>query len=421
MDPLTQRLFHMGAAQSPTGYWISEIAGMQSGAPSFVTVAASGNVYGCSTTSNSRQYIYKLNENGLLLWQRLYHGPSQNNVGGISINSSEDVFVCGNNYGSIDGNRFASTIVKYNTSGVFQYQRSFDAALVSDSASGIICDSTGSFVVAGSTNDGRGYIAAFDSTGSISWKREILSSSISRLSGIAGGDLYVCGSANPSLLDAMIAKLSSTGLTTWIKKYDTTEKGSTLKDIVVGTGTNPPIFAVGDTSSLASGIPDALIVCYNNDGSTAWERALGGSSSVNYGIAVAVAINNKPTIVGTSGEKIMIAQYDNLGNLLWQRFLGSSEGQVFPLDISILGSGAIHVTGQLAGTDKLITCKLRPDGTGTGAFGSYTYEAGNATDRTISLGGGSLTLTNQVSSIAAGTPTLTSETATLSQTGPIIA
>ena len=119
-----------------------------------------------------------------------------------------------------------------------------------------------------------------------------------------------------------------------------------------------------------------------------WIALLGGTGS-DSGNAVAIDSANNIIVTGRTdsdgagGADFLIAKYNSAGALQWDRTLGGTGTDVGNA-VAIDSANNIIVTGQTnsdgAGGTDLLIAKLPPDGSGTGTYGSFTYEAAVLTD-----------------------------------------
>ena len=148
------------------------------------------------------------------------------------------------------------------------------------------------------------------------------------------------------------------------------------------------IIVVGYTASDGADGIDLLIAKYNSAGSLQWDRTLGGVVS-DIGNAVAIDSANNIIVVGytksvgAGGSDVLIAKYNSAGALQWDRTLGGT-GSDTGRAVAIDSANNIIVTGRTdsdgAGGNDVLIAKLPPNGSGTGTYGSFTYEAAVLTD-----------------------------------------
>ena len=135
-----------------------------------------------------------------------------------------------------------------------------------------------------------------------------------------------------------------------------------------------------------SGISTKLLQA--GGGVVGWIALLGGTGS-DLGRAVAIDSANNIIVVGQTtsdgagGTDVLIAKYNSAGALQWDRTLGGT-GDEIGTAVAIDSADNIIVVGQTGsdgagGTDVLIA-KLPPNGSRTGTYGSFTYEAAVLTD-----------------------------------------
>jgi len=148
------------------------------------------------------------------------------------------------------------------------------------------------------------------------------------------------------------------------------------------------IIVVGRTGSDGAGGNDLLIAKYNSAGALQWDRTLGGTGS-DVGYAVAIDSANNIIVVGQTAsdgagsDDVLIAKYNSAGALQWNRTLGGTGSDV-GFAVAIDSANNIIVVGYTgsdgAGGDDVLIAKLPPNGSGTGTYGSFTYEAAVLTD-----------------------------------------
>ena len=138
-----------------------------------------------------------------------------------------------------------------------------------------------------------------------------------------------------------------------------------------------------------SGISTKLLQAAAGGGVVVSWIALLGGTGTDQGNAVAIDSANNIIVVGQTtsdgagGTDVLIAKYNSAGALQWDRTLGgtiSDSGNAVAIDsannIIVVG----YTASDGAGGNDVLIAKLPPDGSGTGTYGSFTYEAAVLTD-----------------------------------------
>jgi len=261
---------------------------------------------GGTNAFTSDAFISKYSSDGTRAWTRLLGSSAEDWASGISTAADGSIYIAGETYGSLDGqtNRGASDafISKYSSDGTKAWTRLLGSS--GGSARGISTAADGSIYITGSTYgylDGEtysdsgstgAYIIRYNSDGTKAWTRPLGSSSAYGPYGIstaADGSIYISGYTNGSLdgqrysggTDAFISKYSSDGTRAWTRLL-----GSSTNDEARGisTAADGSIYITGFTKGSLdgqtnSGYFDAFISKYSSDGTKAWTRLLGTSSS----------------------------------------------------------------------------------------------------------------------------------------------
>ena len=155
-----------------------------------------------------------------------------------------------------------------------------------------------------------------------------------------------------------------------------------------------------------------------------WIALLGGTGN-DYGWSVAVdsagniIVMGYTASAGAGSNDFLIAKYDSAGTLQWQRTLGGTGSDV-GLSVTTDSAGNIIVTGYTtsagAGGADFLIAKLPPDGSLTGTYGPFTYQASSLTDAASSLTGASPALSDAASSLTDAASSLTDQAAALTET-----
>ena len=381
--------------------------------------------------------IAKYNSSGVIQWQRSIgiSNNSHDNFYGIAVDSSGNSYAVGAIQYGPSGNTDIF-IVKYNTSGVVQWQRTLSGSDHDIGMGGIALDSSGNNVYIGNYTKSSGsgnydiHTAKYNSSGTLQWKRTLGGSGLDyNEAGIAvdsSGNAYITGNTNSSGAggyDAVIAKYNSSGTLQWQRTLGAGSNDYSVGEPAIDSSGN--FYIVGNTRSGGAGGADILIAKYNSSGIVQWQRTLGGSNT-DMGTGITIDSSDNVYITGYTDESIspqipmniMIAKYNSSGDIQWQRTLGSStSGQDYGYGIAADNSGNIYVTAQQsaigAGGLDIFIAKLPDDGSSTGTFGVYTYAASSLSSAAISLTSSSSSLTDASSSLTDASSSYSSSTTTL--------
>ena len=378
------RLMQMGAAGGgePDTYWIALLGGSGSDQSQSVAIDSEKNIIVCGATDSdgagsSDLLIAKYDSLGALQWAKTLGGASPDAGDAVAIDSSDNIILCG--FTNSDGAGGTDVLIaKYNSSGVLQWDRTLGGS-GRDQAYSVCVDSADNIIVVGLTDsDGAGsndlLIAKYNSSGTLQWNRTL------------GGASTDAGNA-----------------------------------VAIDSADN--IIAVGYTYSDGAGDADFLIAKYNSSGVLQWDRTLGGASTDT---GEAVAIDSLDNIIvcghtypGATGiGDFIIAKYNSSGTLQWDRTLGgASDDRAF--EVAIDSSDNIIVCGYTfsdgAGNRDSIIAKLPPDGSGTGTYGSFTYQEAVLTDAAAVLTDAAAVLTDAEAVLTDAPAVLTDAAAVLTE------
>jgi uncharacterized delta-60 repeat protein len=214
---------------SGTIQWQRTLGGASSDGGYGIAIDSGDNVYVTGYTSSEGAgsddiVIAKYNSSGTIQWQRTLGGASSDVGYGIAIDSGDNVYVTGSTNSQGAGSDDI-VIAKYNSSGTIQWQRTLGGAS-SDVGYGIAIDSGDNVYVTGYTNsEGAGnfdfIIVKYNSSGTIQWQRTLGGANNDYGYGIAidsGDNVYVTGSTRSQGAgndDIVIAKYNSSGTIQW--------------------------------------------------------------------------------------------------------------------------------------------------------------------------------------------------------------
>jgi hypothetical protein len=218
-----------GTYQSVTSLKVYTNDQVRSDYTAAIKVDNSGNIYTAGLTSDNRPPNFfpprspatwtfivtaKYDSSNTLLWlKKLIAGPEAYGAD-IALDSSGDIYVAAQSGYS---GTTQCLLLKYNTSGVLQWQRELGDASTSQGWQKIAIDGSGDIYCAGFANIGGNadaLFAKYNSAGTLQWQRRLASSSANYTDGLtvgSDGNFYVCVSLFTSTAEMLIAKLPTNG------------------------------------------------------------------------------------------------------------------------------------------------------------------------------------------------------------------
>ena len=423
-----------GGGVIPKEYWMATFGGNTAGggAPTDtvgndIAVDSVGNVYvtGYTRCTPSGRYAVvtaKFSATGTLEWQRLWGSTASSAYDegkAITVDGSDNIYVVGHadsNIGGFSGK--GALILKYNTSGTLQWERTF--GYYDSEANGVDFDDDGNIYVGGRGQyNNWQFVAKFNSSGNIQWHRGLASGT----QGHTGRDIavdrnndavYVIGNT-PYFgfyrsYDILLAKYNFSGTIQWHRTVNSTSQGQDFpygvavdgQGYVYITGmtyqasfTNPVHPQYGQ---FTSGSQDGFIIKWSSSGYVAAQKTFGGAGASDNGYGVVTDSQNNIYIAGQSSAGLNYWSYGGNGvgtrglimkltspsysgiSSSWSNSLGSfSPGNngseeatrgitVDHENVAIYTVGATEYTGP--GSKNMLITKLPPDGTKTGTYNS---------------------------------------------------
>jgi len=317
----------------------------------YVTGQTDGGLDGNTNSGRQDIFLVKYNLSGVKQWTQQLGTSSDEICLGVKVDSSDNIYVTGYTGGGLDGNTSSGSddlfLVKYNSSGVKQWTQQLGTSSW-DSGRGLTVDSSNNIYVTGSTYGGLDgntnsgsydiILVKYNSSGTKQWTQQLGTSSSEYGLGVtmdSSNNLYVTGQTNGGLdgntnsgnSDIFLVKYNSSGVKQWTKQLGTSSSDEAF-GITVDSLNN--IYLTGYTGggldgNTNSGNDDIFLVKYNSSGTKQWTRQL-GTSSDDYGFGVTVDSSNKIYVTGhtklgidgnsSSGDQdIFIVQYNSDGYL----------------------------------------------------------------------------------------------------------
>jgi hypothetical protein len=348
-----------------------------------VATDSSDNIYTVGSQNASgiwRMLITKVNSSGVLQWSRRL-GISTGQVFGIGIgtDSSGNVYVAG--YAQLtSSDKYAFLVAKYNSSGTIQWQRKLYQSVGNNITQGFATDSSGnsyvsgySLQVTGPPATYYGYIAKYNSSGTLQWQKQFSAGGAGSFGNInfskvdSSGNIYSgCSNYNASTpaTTIFLQKLDSSGNVQWQRSYS----DSSMQQTTLDSSNN--VYFCGE--SVGGANYRGHIVKYNSSGTIQWQRVIDATLSgqnFKYWYAIGTDPNDQLGVAGITGQAAgggnnnlgMIARYPNDG-----AFTGA-----------VTVGGTTYTTTTAVGTDAAFTMSL--------SNASLTDSAGGFTDESVTL------------------------------------
>ena len=373
--------------------WQRELSGAAVEFIEDVATDSSGNAYFVGRTTSEGAgsddvLLAKYNSSGTLQWQRVLGDADSNVAYSITVDSSGNVYVAGRQYvsGTFD---FESLLAKYDSSGTIQWQRSLATGVADQDvvAYGVTTDSAGNVYMTGytGTNVFSSHImilVKYNSSGTIQWQRT-LKVAFLRFAGYAtnidsSGNVYVTGfgAASGAGNDTLsIVKYNSSGTLQWQKYLGE----ATLYTLAIG-GVSVAFDSLDNvyvTGVKESGTYYCQIAKFDSSGTLQWQRSLDGFNR-DYAYSVGLDSNDDLYIAGRTNSTS-----DSLYKLLTAKL---------PSDGSLTGTYTLDSTDFTYSATSLVTGNLGA----TDSAGSLTGGTPTNTSTATTLTSSSITLTQNI-------------------------
>ena len=211
-------------------YWVTKVQGSSINGYAVAVDDVTGNVFfgggNAMAGTGDTALIGKLNIDGSHAWSRAFTSNSSGSEYflGMDVDSSGNVYAVGwcNNSSFTNGSNDA-IIVKYDTDGNLQWQRSLGHNSTDRSYEVHIDSSDNIFIVGNTTQSGNGYVfvAKYNTSGTLQWQNSFGDSVETYGYGItsdSSGNLYVCGPHFTADRKTSVFKLNSSGTVQWARK-----------------------------------------------------------------------------------------------------------------------------------------------------------------------------------------------------------
>jgi hypothetical protein len=352
-----------------------------------------GNFYAAadipSLTGGTRDIVVlKFDKNGASVWRRLYGGVGYNASKEIRVLPNGDVLVCA----VTESSHCLLSVI--SPSGSLQWQKKYSS---SDQSvpEGVAVDSSGNIYMCGYTRTGVGavyelFVAKLDQAGAILWQRKLTNAADAFATSIAvdsADNAFVVGEYIASSRSFLIAKYNPSGVLQWQRSLASARDSYGRSVRVDATGN---LYACGYTQQLGASTYDmGLVVKYDTNGAVIWQRTLSGSIDVlarKLALSASgdVFIAGRKIVPGTGQADVIAAKFDASGILQWQREMVASttdyDGGISSDPVGELGLFFYSNSFGSTNNYRLVLARLPQDGSLTGVYPPFTYQASTFVD-----------------------------------------
>ena len=413
-------------------YWVTKVEGSSINGYA-VTVDDDGNVFfvgaNAMTGTGDTGLIGKLNIDGSHAWSRAFTSNSSGTeyFSGVDVDSSGNVYAVGfcNNSSFTNGGE-DMIIVKYDTDGNLQWQRSLGANTLERGYEIHIDSSDNIFVVGNTSQSGNTYIlvAKYNTSGTLQWQNSFGDSTETYGYGItsdSSGNLYVCGPYFTTDRKTSVFKLNSSGTVQWARQItNPTSSGDVFgTNIAVDSSGNVYVCMSGEGSGHSS---EWRIVKLDTSQNISWERNLNpsGSSEV-FGIRID---SGGDVIVGGYANdginiQLTVVKWNSSGTYQWANKVNTMNSSVtkrdtYTYDMEIDREDNVYLIGTTYSDGQgLNVAKMPGDESLNGSFktAGFGYVEYSSATHSIVTGQSALTIASYTPTSV--TPTLTNLTSSL--------
>jgi hypothetical protein len=341
----------------------------------------------------------------------------------IASDSSENFYLIGG------GGSTTLVLSKFNNSGTLQWVKELYTNInYGDVISYNICtDSSSNIYVVGyfpnASFGPNGFIVKYDTSGVLQWQKEIIDQNsslslqdteIKAVETDSAGNVYVTGSYSKiggTVVNAFTAKFNSAGTIQWQRFLEDSVNAFTFTSgnaIALDSSSNVYITGYDNSSN-------AFIAKYNTSGTLQWQRFIknSGGYAGGYGICVDSS-SNVYAIISESTPAYVIAKYNTSGTIQWQRSLQATSLVAYHIKHDSLSN--LYVGGNFtnsSGGINAILIKIPDDGTLTQ---NITLPIGNISYSNISVTESAGTLISGTSALTSGNGSFVESTVNTIQT-----
>jgi len=327
--------------------------------PFAMTLDDSANVY-VTGECNLDIVTIKYSSAGVLRWIRSYNGPENraDRAWSIAVDDSGNVYVAGQSGVDQYGRKSDFVTIKYNSSGVQQWVTGYGGSgNRDDGVNSMAVDAYGNVFVTGwssvTINPRTCVTIKYNSSGVQQWLRTYTGNGES-LALDNSGNVYIAGWSGGYSYDFVTVKYNTSGVQQWFNIYNGSGSGED-QAYTVFVDDFGYVYSTG--WSLESGTSwDCILIKYSTSGVQQWIRTYNGPGNYkDNGYAIAADDSGNVFVVGDSygngtERDYVTIKYNSAGVQQWvQRYNGPGNSYDIARSIVADGFGNVYVTGYSCG------------------------------------------------------------------------
>lgn len=362
-------------SQANTVYWISEVGTTASATGN--AIAATSDIYSLGFTPKTTSLyggdlVIHYDQSGTIQHQVYFESTVASTTSSRSISAQNDIVVV------VVNSESGIVVSCMDGDCVILWQRTIGGCWISSNTACSVSQAKSIYITGHDVTNTLSYVLKINSTGSIVWQRQLAIVNNSSVATDGSDNVYVVGDIVTTVSNAYVMCINASGNAVWQRsvggQYET--HGAT---VVVGS--DGSTYLCGSISGIGSGHDDAFIVKYDNQGTSLWQRAIGGAAS-DAATDLCIDANDTLYFVGRTNSQgagsydVSVVKLDSSGNVVWQRSLGNTSssstdvGNTIAIDaygnLVVCGTSGIDITSSMV-------AKLSSVGTGVGTYGSFVY------------------------------------------------
>jgi len=268
-------------------------------------------------------FVFKTNEKGDLLWNKIYGGP-ENDLGYAVVETDDQGFVVGGYTESYGEGIRDMYLIKIDREGEVLWTKTYGGSSI-DAAFDLHQTSDGGLVIAGHTfsfsESSDVYVIRTDENGSILWQKNFggsFNDIAYSITETQDEGFIICGeteSFGAGFLDAYLLKLNKNGALEWSKSFggENFDSGRSIAEASDGG-----YALAGQTRSFGEGEQDFYLVKTDASGNLLWAKTYGGSfddaaRSIRSTIDNGFIISGYTKSYGAGFSDLLLIKTDSLG------------------------------------------------------------------------------------------------------------